>query len=44
MIEELYNSMNNDLEDIVEGDLQDGLRKIAKLSEENTIFTNEDTW
>lgn len=45
MIKELYNSMNNDLEDVLkEGSLQDVLSKIAKLSEENTISINGDTW
>lgn len=45
MIKELYNSMNNDLEDILkEGSLQNVLSKIAKLSEESTISINGDTW
>ncbi|XP_029158808.1 uncharacterized protein LOC114931056 isoform X3 [Nylanderia fulva] len=45
MIKELYNSMNNDLEDILkEGSLQDVLSKIAKLSEESTMSVNEDAW
>lgn len=45
MIKELYNSMNDDLEDILkEGSLQETLIKIAKLSEENTGSTNKHAW
>lgn len=44
MIKELYNSMNDDLEDILkEGSLQETLVKIDKLSEENTT-TNKHAW
>lgn len=45
MIKELYNSMNNDLEDILkEGSLQETFAKIAKLSEESTTSANEHAW
>lgn len=45
LINELYNGMNNDVENILkEGSLQDVLSKIAKLSEENTTSVNEDAW
>ncbi|KAL6255370.1 hypothetical protein P5V15_013708 [Pogonomyrmex californicus] len=45
MIKELYNSMNDDLEDILkEGNLQETFRKITKLSEENIMSTNKDAW
>ncbi|XP_012538086.1 uncharacterized protein LOC105837670 [Monomorium pharaonis] len=43
MVKELYNSMNNDLEDIMkEGSLQETLIKIAKLSEESATLSNEE--
>lgn len=45
MIKELYNSMNDDLEDILkEGSLQETFAKIAKLSEESTMSANERVW
>lgn len=45
MIKELYNSMNDDLEDILkEGSLQETLTKIAKLSEESTTSANKHAW
>lgn len=45
MIKELYNSMNNDLADILkEGSLQETFAKIAKLTEESTMAANERAW
>ncbi|XP_024877798.1 uncharacterized protein LOC112458408 [Temnothorax curvispinosus] len=45
MIKELYNSMDDDLKDILkEGSLQETLTKIAKLSEESTTSANEHAW
>ncbi|KAL0117415.1 hypothetical protein PUN28_010326 [Cardiocondyla obscurior] len=45
MVKELYDSMNDDVEEIIkEGDLQENLTKLAKLSEESTKFDNKQAW
>lgn len=45
MMKELYNGMNDDLEDVLkEGSLYEILTKIAKLSEESTTSANEHAW
>ncbi|XP_032675935.1 uncharacterized protein LOC116846339 [Odontomachus brunneus] len=46
MVQELYNSMNGDLEALLEGEgaVQDALTKIAELSEDSTTSANEDAW
>lgn len=45
MIKELYNSMNDDLEDTLkEGSLQETFAKIAKLSEESMMSSNKHAW
>jgi len=45
MIEELRNSMNSDLDNLLEdGSLQEAMTKIAKLSEETTLPDTEKAW
>ncbi|XP_014485772.1 PREDICTED: uncharacterized protein LOC106750156 [Dinoponera quadriceps] len=45
MVEELYKSMNADLEAMLEEDtLQEALAKVARLSEDSTVSADKEAW